>query len=314
MELFKHTTNIDFLGLRKISVAISIVLLIGSLALLATRGLHFGLDFTGGTLVEVAYEKPIEIHDVRLALEAAHYENPVVQGLGSSREVAIRLAPKEGTDAKGSQALAKEVLEALRKDGHAVTLKRSDFVGPQVGKELRTDGLVAVVVVALGIMLYIWARFEWRFGVAAIVTEIHDTLLTVGFLSLIGHEFDLTVLAAVLSVVGYSINDKVVVFDRVREIFRSGRKMEPVEVLNRAINSTLSRTVITAFATGLAVAALWVIGSPVVAGFGLTMVVGIIIGTLSSIFFASPILLWLGVSKRDLMPKARDLSELNRRP
>ena len=314
MEIFKNTTNIDFLGMRKISLAVSVFLMLASIALLATRGLHFGLDFTGGTLVEVVYEQPVEIAEVRQSLADAGYQNPVVQGLGSTREMAIRLAPVEGAGAQGSQQLARDVIEALKKNGRAVTLKRSDFVGPQVGKELRTDGLVAVVVVALGIMMYIWARFEWRFGVATIVTEIHDTLLTVGFLSLIGHEFDLTVLAAVLSVVGYSINDKVVVFDRVREIFRSGRKGDSAEVLNRAINATLSRTVMTAFCTGLAVAALWVIGSPVVAGFGLTMVVGIIIGTLSSIFVASPILLWLGVSKRDLMPKARDLSELNRRP
>jgi len=324
MEFFKSTTNFDFLGLRYVSLGISAVLVLCSIGLIATKGLNYGLDFTGGTLIEVKFEEPIEIAEVRAKLTEAGYHSPVVQGLGNTREVAIRIAPhsgqgtsdtaEEAAAGEASQKLADAVMAVLTKDGRKATAKPPDFVGPQVGKELRESGMVAVIIVALGIMLYIWARFEWRFGAAAIVSEIHDTILTVGFLSLIGYEFDLTVLAAVLSVVGYSINDKVVVFDRIREIFRAGRKLEPIEVLNRAINGTLSRTIMTSVTTSLAVGSLWLIGSPSVAGFGLTMIVGIVIGTLSSIFFASPVLLYLGVSKRDLMPKIRDQSDLDRRP
>lgn len=313
MEIFNPNSNYDFLGARKISVGISLFLVLLAVVTLSVKGLNYGLDFTGGTLIVAEYEQAADVAEVRAALTAGGFENAVVQELGKgSKEVQIRVAPHGAT--KPSAELAREVKEALGKSGKQVTIKRSDFVGPQVGKELRSDGLLAVTVVALGIMFYVWMRFEWRFGVAAIVTEIHDTLLTLGFLSAIGHEFDLTVLAAVLSVVGYSVNDKVVVFDRVREIFRGSSKMSPIEVLDKAINTTLSRTIMTSLLTGLAVASLYIVGSPVVAGFGLTMMVGILIGTLSSIFFASPILLWLGVSKRDLMPKARDAAELERRP
>ena len=333
MEIFHPTSNYDFLGPRRITVGISIVLMIAAIATLAIKGLNYGLDFTGGTLIVAQYDSSPDLAEVRSNLTAGGFPNAVVQELGKgSGEVQIRVAPHGGehaaekTDAgekteasEGavSKALADEVQKALAKGGHKVTIKRSDFVGPQVGQELRSDGLLAVTVVALGIMFYVWLRFEWRFGVAAIVAEIHDTLLTLGFLAAIGQEFDLTVLAAVLSVVGYSVNDKVVVFDRVRELFRSTRKMDAHEVLDKAINTTLSRTIMTALLTGLAVSSLYIVGrasAPVIAGFGLTMMVGIVIGTLSSIFFASPILLWLGVSKRDLMPKARDAAELNRRP
>ena len=328
MEIFNPNSNYDFLGPRRITVGISILLVIAAIATLAVKGLNYGLDFTGGTLIVAQYEQAPDLAQVRDNLTAGGFPNAVVQELGKgSGEVQIRVAPHgsekpagaegEGGGETATKALAAEVQTALAKGGQKVTIKRSDFVGPQVGQELRSDGLLAVTVVALGIMFYVWLRFEWRFGVAAIVAEIHDTLLTLGFLSLIGMEFDLTVLAAVLSVVGYSVNDKVVVFDRVRELFRSGRKMEPLEVLDKAINTTLSRTIMTALLTMLAVSSLYIVGhahAPVIAGFGLTMMVGIVIGTLSSIFFASPILLWLGVSKRDLMPKARDAAELNRRP
>jgi len=327
MEIFNPNSNYDFLGPRRITVGISILLVIAAIVTLATKGLNYGLDFTGGTLIVAQYETSPDLATVRDNLAAGGFGNAVVQELGKgSGEVQIRVAPHgekaagaegESSGETATKALAAEVQNALAKGGQKVTIKRSDFVGPQVGQELRSDGLLAVTVVALGIMFYVWLRFEWRFGVAAIVAEIHDTLLTLGFLSLIGMEFDLTVLAAVLSVVGYSVNDKVVVFDRVRELFRSGRKMEPLEVLDRAINTTLSRTIMTALLTLLAVSSLYIIGhahAPVIAGFGLTMMVGIVIGTLSSIFFASPILLWLGVSKKDLMPVTRDNPELARRP
>ena len=336
MEVFNPNSNINFLGWRKVSLTISLVLIIVSLGAIFTRGLNYGLDFTGGVLVEAEYKDPVETADVRAALEAAGLGDALVQSIGGSREVAIRLqlgkvssaaagkdsdadagkaAAATGADArKKSDQLADDVFGALKAKRQDVSIKRTDIVGPQVGDELKSDGVTAVLFVIIGIMIYIGIRFEWRFAIAAIASEFHDTILTVGFYALTQHEFDITVLASVLAVVGYSINDKVVVFDRVREIFRSSRKGEPVDILNRAINSTLSRTIITALFTAVTMVALYVFGGPVVHGFALTMIIGIVIGTLSSIFFANPILLWLGVSKKDLMPVSRDNPELARRP
>jgi len=257
---------------------------------------------------------------VRDALNAAGYEHAVVQSIGGAREMSIRMQSTDDKQAdaavgtKKSDQVADDVLKALTAKRADVKRTRTDFVGPQVGEELRNDGLVAVIFVIIGIMVYIGIRFEWRFAVAAIASEIHDTLITVGFYAVTQHEFDITVLASVLAVVGYSINDKVVVFDRVRELFRSARRAEPEEILNKAINSTLSRTIITALFTAITMVALYFFGGPVVHGFALTMLIGILVGTLSTIFFASPILLWLGVSKKDLMPVTRDNPELARRP
>jgi preprotein translocase subunit SecF len=265
----------------------------------------------------VSYEQPVDTGEVRGALAEAGFHNALVQSVGGAREVSVRIQPQ--TDDKGVTAKSDEVATGVMK---ALSAKRSDakmtrppdFVGPQVGEELKSDGIIAVLFVIIGIMIYIGIRFEWRFAVAAIASEIHDTLITVGFYAITQHEFDITVLASVLAVVGYSINDKVVVFDRVRELFRSSRRAEPVDILNKAINSTLSRTIITALFTAITMVALYFLGGPVVHGFALTMLIGILVGTLSSIFFASPILLWLGVSKKDLMPVTRENPELARRP
>jgi len=337
MEVFNPNSNIDFLGWRRVSLTISAVLVIIALGAIFARGLNYGLDFTGGVLVEAEYKDPVETADVRAALQDAGFGDALVQSIGGSREVAIRLqvgkaagadaskaadtdagkAAPAGTGAvakKKSDQLADDVFSALKAKRQDVSIKRTDIVGPQVGEELKSDGVTAVLFVIIGIMIYIGIRFEWRFAVAAIASEFHDTILTVGFYALTQHEFDITVLASVLAVVGYSINDKVVVFDRVREIFRSSRKGEPVDIINRAINSTLSRTIITALFTAVTMIALYFFGGPVVHGFALTMIIGIVIGTLSSIFFANPILLWLGVSKKDLMPVSRDNPELARRP
>jgi preprotein translocase subunit SecF len=327
MEVFNPNSNIDFLGWRKVSLTISAVLVIIAIGAIFTRGLNYGLDFTGGVMIEAEYKEPVETSEVRAALQAGGFNEALVQSVGGSHAVAIRLqnadALAAGNDktAAGSaeskskvDLLAAEVLKALKAKRQDVTTKPPDFVGPQVGEELKSDGIIAVLFVIVGIMIYIGIRFEWRFAIAAIASEFHDTILTVGFYALTQREFDITVLASVLAVVGYSINDKVVVFDRVREIFRSSRKGEPVDILNRAINSTLSRTIITAAFTAVTMVALYVFGGPVVHGFALTMIIGIVIGTLSSIFFANPILLWLGVSKKDLMPVTRENPELARRP
>jgi preprotein translocase subunit SecF len=317
MEVFNPNSNIDFLRLRKISIAISALLVVLSIVAIFGKGLNYGLDFTGGVLIEVSYEQPVDTGEVRGALDEAGYHNALVQSVGGAREVSVRIQPQ--TDASGattkSDVVAAGVMKALTgKRSDAKMTRPPDFVGPQVGEELKSDGIVAVLFVIIGIMIYIGIRFEWRFAVAAIASEIHDTLITVGFYAITQHEFDITVLASVLAVVGYSINDKVVVFDRVRELFRSSRRGEPVDILNKAINSTLSRTIITALFTAITMVALYFLGGPVVHGFALTMLIGIVVGTLSSIFFASPILLWLGVSKKDLMPVTRENPELARRP
>lgn len=326
MEFFSPTSNVNFMGVRRFSVAISLVLVLGSILALATRGLNFALDFTGGTLVEVGYDAPMEQPAVVKALEVAGFRGAVVQRFDSSN-FAIRLAPETdaGSDADAldvqetsldsrNAALGQRVVDALRADGVGVTVKRSEFVGPQVGKELAYNGVIAVLVVLAGIMIYIAMRFEWKFAVATVAGEMHDVIITLGFFAVTGMDFDLTVLAAILAVDGYSVNDKIVVFDRVRELFRSTRGSEPVEVLNRAVNNTLGRTIMTSLTTLLTVVSLYLFGGQTLEGFSLALIVGIVVGTLSSIFFACPMLLKLGVTKQDLMPKARDDSELARRP
>jgi preprotein translocase subunit SecF len=322
MEVFNPNSNINFLGWRKVSMTISAVLVVIALGAIFIRGLNYGLDFTGGVLVEAQYTGPVEVGEVRAALSDAGYADAQVVSSGA-HDVAIRLQTREakgGTNPSAADAKtnidqqAAEVFKVLQAKRSDVKIKPPDYVSATVGDELKSDGIIAVLFVIIGIMIYIGLRFEWRFAIAAIASEFHDTILTVGFYAVTQHEFDITVLASVLAVVGYSINDKVVVFDRVREIFRSSRRGEPVEILNRAINSTLSRTIITALFTGVTMVALYFFGGPVVHGFALTMIIGIVIGTLSSIFFANPILLWLGVSKKDLMPVTRDNPELARRP
>jgi preprotein translocase subunit SecF len=351
MELFKSETNFDFMAWRKLSLTLSAIFCVLAVAIIFVRGLDYGLDFEGGAMIEVKYEQPAEIADIRASLEKAGFANAVVQGLGTTTEYAIRIkptdshgeapqaeapkseapkadAPKAEGDKPAAEApaavgtiskaqtdkIAADVLKALAATRADARVKRSEFVGSSVGEELREQGLVAVLFVILGIMVYLWLRFEWRFAVAAVASEIHDTLITVGIFALTGREFDLPALAAVLSVVGYSINDKVVVFDRVREIFRSSRKGEPYEILNRSINSTMSRTIMTGLTTSLAVGTLYFVGGPALENFGLIMLIGILVGTLSSVFFANPILLWLGVSKQDLMPKTKEDPELAARP
>lgn len=324
MEFFNPNSNVNFMGIRRYTVAVSVILMIASIVSLATRGLNFGLDFTGGSLVEVAFVQPTEQHDVSAALEKAGFKGAVVQRF-DTKNYSIRLGPNEGADTgkakvtessidARSAAITAHVQQALTASGHPAQVKPSVYVGPQVGKDLATNGIVAVVVVLAGIMIYIAIRFEWRFAVATMLTEIHDVLLTVGFFSLTGHEFDLTVLAAVLAVDGYSVNDTIVVFDRVRELFRSTRKGEPLDILNRAVNNTLSRTIMTSLATMVTVVALFFFGGSSLHGFSIALMVGIVVGTLSSIFFACPILNIFGVSKQDLMPKLRDEAELARRP
>jgi preprotein translocase subunit SecF len=320
MELFHHDLNINFLGMRKVSIVISAILLAVSVWAITVKGLNYGLDFTGGVLIQVKYEQPVDVGDVRSALAKAGFPHAMVQSVGGTRQISIRLqlpkdrGPNESPD-KVAGAMSNKVLTALQA-GHpdAALAQPPDFVGPEVGQQLKQTGIYAVIIVIIGIMLYLGMRFEKRFAVAAVASEIHDTVITLGVSALVQREFDMTVLASILAVVGYSINDKVVVFDRVRELFRLTRKSKTQDILNRAINNCLSRTIITSGFTALAMASLGIFGGPAVYGFAVTMLIGILVGTLSSIFFASPLLLWLGVSKQDLMPVTRDNPELARRP
>lgn len=320
MEIFNHDSNINFLGMRKYSVAIAIFLMVASIGLIAVKGLNYGMQFNGGVSMVVDYQQSVEIADVRAALDKGGLDHAMVQSLGGTREVSIRLQPKDdpsAVDASGKfnlDRISADVIKVLQVTRPDAKMKSRDYVSAEVGAELRSDGTVAAVFVILGIMAYLWIRFERRFAIAAVATEIHDTLVTLGVLALVQREFDMTVLASVLAVIGYSINDKVVVFDRIRELFRLARKAEPEEILNRSINNTLSRTIITSLFTGITMGALFFFGGTAVHGFAITMLIGIVVGTLSSIFVASPILLWLGVSKKDLMPVTKENPELARRP
>ena len=321
MEFFNPNSKIDFMRWSKVAVIVASTLVVLAIAILATRGLNYGLDFTGGTSVEVSYEKSITVAEVRSALTEGGFGNAVVQTFGGTNDFAIRIVSEKVADSDSNKdasaandKLAAKVLKALKAKREDASVKGSEFVGAQVGQELRDNGMIAVIFVVIGITIYLWVRFEWRFAVAAVVTEIHDTLFTLGVFALIGGEFDLPALAAVLSVIGYSINDTIVVFDRVREIFRGSRKGDAKEILNRSINTTLSRTIMTSTTTALAVGALYFIGGPALENFGLIMLIGIVVGTLSSIFVSNPMLLMLGVSKQDLMPTLKNDPALERRP
>lgn len=324
MEFFNPNANINFMAIRRFTLAAAAILIIGSFAAIFTKGLNFGLDFTGGVLVEVNYDEPIEQGEVSAVLEAAGYRGAIVQRF-SSTNLSIRLSPeqveegssraeREGSLDDRSSRVGEMVLAALRADGRKVEIQRSEFVGPQVGRELAYNGIVAVLVVLTGIMIYIGMRFEWRFAVATIAGELHDVIVVLGFFAVTGMDFDLAVLAAILAVDGYSVNDKIVIFDRVRELFRSTRKADTVDILNKAVNTTLSRTIMTSVTTLLTIVALFLLGGQTLQGFSTALIVGIVVGTLSSIFFSCPLLMALGVSKADLMPKARDEAELARRP
>ncbi|MBS3959256.1 MAG: protein translocase subunit SecF [Xanthomonadaceae bacterium] len=305
--------------LKTLSLVVAITIIIAGFALMAVRGFNFALDFTGGTVAELQFEQAPDLEVVRARLEAGGYDNAVVQTFGSVNDVMVRLQPKElgeGEDAAAAAAAATggAIADLLSEPGNRVSVVRSDFVGPQVGQELATNGVLALAFVVFGFLIYITMRFEWKFAVAAIVTTLHDVVLVLAFFALTQREFDLTVLAGVLSVLGYSINDTIVIFDRVRENFRALHKVEPAEVLNRSVNQTLSRTIITSLVAFLTVLALYLYGGASLEGMAAAQMVGIVVGTLSSIFIACPLLLWLKVSKQDLLPKARDVAELERRP
>lgn len=312
-NVFPYNSTIDFMRLRWVSLTIAALIMFVGIGAMFTNGFNLALDFTGGTSVELRFAQPVKVDAVRSRLATAGYESAQVQTLGTGTDLLVRLQPKTGVNQGDSSQVAEEVVRIVSTSDNPAQRLKSGYVGPQIGKELALNGVYALLFVVLGFLIYISFRFEWKFAVAAIITTLHDVVVVAGWFALTGHEFDLTVLAGVLSVMGYSINDTIVVFDRVREDFRSVRA-EPMAVLNRAINQTLSRTVITSFVAFLTVLALYLYGGGSLKGMAESQMIGIVIGTLSSIFVACPLLLWLGVSKQDLMPKARDEAALARRP
>jgi preprotein translocase subunit SecF len=307
MEFFKKTPNIDFMGKRRIWFAISAAIVLLSLLSVLFRGLNWGIDFTGGTLLEVHYAEPVELDSVRAALDEKGFGGAVVQHFGSSRDVMIRLAlENQGSDEQASAHVADQVMLALRAKTAGIELRRTEFVGPQVGAELAESGFLALLYTFAGILIYVGLRFEWRLALGSILALFHDPILIVGIFSFTHLEFDLTVLAAVLAVIGYSINDTVVIFDRIRENFRKMRKETPEQVINAAINQTLSRTLMTSVTTMIVLTVLIVLGGDTLARFSLAIMLGIVVGTYSSIYVASSLALVLGVSRKDMMPVKKE--------
>ena len=299
MRLIKVSETINFMKLRTVMMVLSAVLLIGSVVSLAVNSLNWGLDFTGGTLIEVGYDKPANLSQIRTTLNEADFEDAVVQNFGSSEAVLIRIAPREGVK---SAQIGNQVVSALRSSGDNVEMRRIEFVGPNVGEELTEQGGLAMLVALLCILVYVAMRFEWRFALGSVSALAHDVLLTLGLFSILQIEFDLTVLAAVLAVIGYSLNDTIVVCDRIRENFRKIRKGEPNEIVNISLTQTLNRTIITSLTTVLVLLALFYKGGALIHGFATALLFGVIIGTYSSIYVASSVALALGISKEDLMP------------
>ncbi|MDN5848621.1 MAG: protein translocase subunit SecF [Nitrococcus sp.] len=309
MQILKRETHIDFIGQSRPAAILSALLILISVVSLAIQGLNFGLDFTGGTLVELHYPQPVELDGVRATLGEAGFPDAVAQYFGSAQDVVIRLAPEHGE----AQQVSEQVLQALRTGGGNPELQRVVFVGPQVGEELTTKGGLAMLYAIIGILVYTAFRFEYRFAAGAILALIHDVVVTIGFFSVLQLEFDLTVLAAVLAIIGYSVNDTIVIFDRIRENFARLRKRTSVEIANISINQTLSRTLMTGGITLAVSVVLYVLGPELIAGFSLAMIVGVIAGAYSTVYIASAAALTLGISKADMMPPRKEGAEIEER-
>lgn len=335
MEIFSRKTEFRFIGTHKIPILISVALIIGTFVVLFTRGLNLGLDFTGGTLVELGYKDSVEVNQIRKTLVDNKIDDAVVQHFGSTRDVLIRLPV---TGAKDGSKISNHVIEVLRDQFQErfvekgvseqqkcrnakgkvadcqIQVRRVEFVGPQVGDELVNKGGLALIYTLLAISIYIIFRFQWRYAIAASTALAHDVLLTFGFFSLMQVEFDLSVLAAILAVLGYSLNDTIVVFDRIRENFRTMRKSDTDKVLNISLNQTLSRTVITSSTTLIVLFALLFFGGEIIRGFSIALIVGVFVGTYSSLYIATPTALALGVSREDLVLPKKEGAEDGSQP
>jgi preprotein translocase subunit SecF len=306
MEFFKIKKDIPFMRYALMFNIISIVTFVLAIFFLITKGLNFGVDFTGGTVMEVSYTQSANVPQIRDALNKLGFPDAAVQNFGTARDVLIRLPLKKETS---SANLSETVMASLRQSDPAVELRRVEFVGPQVGGELVENGALALLFVCIGIVFYLWFRFEWKFGVAAIIANLHDIVIILGCFALFQWDFSLPVLAAVLAILGYSVNESVVVFDRVRENFRKLRKSNTVQIIDNAITRTISRTIITHGSTQMAVVAMLLFGGEALHYFALALTIGILFGIYSSVLVASPIVMWLGVSREDLTPARKDSLE-----
>ncbi len=298
MEFFKIRRDIPFMENALVFNVISIVTFLAAVFFLFSRGLHLSVEFTGGTVMEVSYSQPADVEAVRNTIARLGYSDVQVQNFGSSRDVLVRLPPQKGVS---SAQQSEDTLQALRAVTPDVTLRRVEFVGPQVGQELVVNGLKALGMVIVGIIIYLALRFEWKFAVAAIFANLHDVIIILGFFAFFQWEFSLAVLAAVLAVLGYSVNESVVIFDRIRETFRRQRKMTTVQVIDHAITSTISRTIITHGSTQVMVLSMLLFGGATLHYFALALTIGILFGIYSSVFVAAAIAMWLGVKREDLM-------------
>ncbi len=304
MRLLGKVPSIDFMRLRKPAMIVSLVLLLIGIGSIMARGLNLGIDFTGGTLIEVGYQQPADLGQIRAVLEENGFDDAVVQHFGTAKDVLVRLPPQEGLSSAKLSSTLLDILSVTSSEG--IEMRRVEFVGPQIGSELIEKGGLAMLAALGCILIYVWIRFEKRFALGAIAALVHDVIFTIGFFSLFQLEFDLTVLAAILAVIGYSLNDTIVVFDRVRENFRKMRKGTPADVFNASVNQTLSRTLVTSLTTLLVLIALFAVGGELIRGFATALIVGVVVGTYSSIYIASAAALMLGVSKQDLMPPEKE--------
>ncbi|MGB1352981.1 MAG: protein translocase subunit SecF [Glaciecola sp.] len=300
MRLLKINSTVKFMSLRVPALVFSTILIIASLGSLAVNQLNWGLDFTGGTLIEVGYPDAANLDEIRRELDAASFGDAIVQNFGSSQDVLIRLAPREGVK---STEVGDQVMLALRATGKNVDMRRIEFVGPNVGEELTEQGGLAMLTALICILIYVAMRFEWRFALGSVSALAHDVIITLGLFSFLQLEFDLTILAAVLAVIGYSLNDTIVVSDRIRENFRKIRKAESEEIINISLTETLNRTIITSVTTILVLLALFFVGGALIHGFSTALLFGVVIGTYSSIYISSSVALLLGISKEDLIPE-----------
>ena len=306
MEFFKIKKDIPFMSYGKVTTSISLVTFLLAVFFLATKGLNFGVDFTGGTVMEVHYAQPADINKVREQLAGVGLKDTLVQNFGSSHDVLIQVPLKQNT--MGAK-LSEHVVESLRQQDASVELRRVEFVGPQVGKDLVENGAMALLLVSLGIVGYLWIRFEWKFGLAAIIANLHDVVIILGFFAFFQWEFSLSVLAAVLAVLGYSVNESVVVFDRIRENFRKMRKTEVAEIIDNAITRTMSRTIITHASTQMMVTAMLFLGGETLHYFALALTIGILFSIYSSVLVASPLLMMFGVSREDFIKPEKTEAE-----
>lgn len=295
---------INFMGKRKLAMVFSLILVIIALGSIATRGLNLGIDFTGGYLIEVGYQNDAKLDQIRSALAEADFKDAQVQNFGSSKDIIVRIAPREDIN---KATIGDNILAVLKTTSEQeVSMRRVEFVGPQVGDELRDDGGIALLVALGGILIYISLRFQLKSAVGAILALVHDVVITIGIFSILQIEFDLTVLASILAVIGYSLNDTVVVLDRIRETFRNVRKISPEEILNISINQTLSRTLVTSLTTLLVLLTLFFLGGEIIHGFALALIIGVIIGTYSSIYIASSTLMIMNIHKQDFLVVAKE--------